>query len=144
MAGKMYEFKDKDGSISLRRVDDILHVNISGLCGIDLVNFYSNSISKIAPQFGGTKWGLVSNSPGYQAATPDAEKVFYDVALICIEAGCRADAYVMQSPIAIAQTNAIRKSYGAPVPFEQVLFVNETDAVNYLTQALKKYKVKSN
>jgi hypothetical protein len=143
MSKKLWEFEDKFGSISLEKRGNILLVNINGACGVDLITFYTKSVTKIAPLFGGQKWGVLYNTLGYEAATPEAEKAFFELSEICLELGCRCEAFCMTSPVAIAQASRIRLSYGNTIPIEDAIFDTPEVANVYLTKILEKLNTKS-
>jgi len=143
MSKKLCEFKDKYGSLSLEKHGNILQVNINSACGIDLINFYIKKIRKFAPLFSINKWGLLSNSLGYEAATPEAEIALVEFCKICIELGCRVEAYCMISPVAIEQTRRMRLSYGNNIPIEDALFASQEKAEIYMTKTLEQLNAKS-
>jgi hypothetical protein len=140
---KNYQFKDKHGSLSVVNCGNILRVNLNGACGAKLTTFYIETLKEIAPKFGQQKWGLLFNSKEYQAATPEAEELFHEFCLLCIELGCRCESYCLGSPLAISQIRKMRIRYGNKIPLENVIFDTEADAEAYLLGSLEKLAVKT-
>ena len=77
----------------------------------------------------------MSISNGFEAATADALTILTESFMACGSRGCRAEAYVMRSPIARHQVNAMRSKAGLEIN-DAVFFPDYRSARRHLNSAL--------
>ncbi len=135
---KSLRFKDKNGCLVVYRKDNIIVAEFSDACSETMAKKFCEFCEQITPEFAGQKWGYLSASDQYYAATPDAEKQLIKGYKKSIENGCIAEAYCNKSAVGRAQIARIRSAAGVASPIESVCFENTLDAENHILEILEK------
>lgn len=134
-----FSFNDQDGGVELSRRGQITVVSLAGACGDDVIDFFVEKLQVIAKTYDGNPWAYLCNSKDFQATTPEGQKKIIQNYRYCIQAGCRCDAYCYDSPVGIAQTEAIMRACGNTRPIAEVLFDSEQQAFDYLHHKLQQH-----
>ncbi|MFS1701341.1 hypothetical protein FJ444_12860 [Aestuariibacter sp. GS-14] len=113
-AVKLYDsfHSDKYGSVKLRIIGNILVSQFEGPCGVRLAKYFKRDVIDFVSVLESQPWAYMSISNSFEAATTDALAILTESFLACANRGCRAEAYVMRSPIARHQVNAMRSKAG--------------------------------
>ncbi len=135
-----YYCEDKDGSVALDKKGQIVTVCLAGACGTKVIDFYIETLQMLGRTYAGKPWAYFCNSRKFEATTPEAHENIIDNYRTCMELGCKYDAYCYESPVAIAQTQAIMRACGNDTPIEDVLFDEEHLAIEFLMQKLASIK----
>ena len=102
-----------------------------------LMTFFNNNLESVVGDLKGSPWGYLSSSEEATAGTQEVEELLMESGRLGLQWGCVAAAYVLKSPVAIAQTRRVRDKLGIPTPLDDILFATEEDAMVYLNQALQ-------
>jgi len=129
-------YKNQFGSIKMRLQDNILISEFKGAVSVSIVEYFIKAAETLIKQIDVKAWGYISCSEQAEAATPDAEKLLIQSAKLFYEKGCIQSAYVLTSPIAIAQVEKLRASIGVTEPLKNVLFKDLTEAQAFITDIL--------
>ncbi|BDX05262.1 hypothetical protein [Planctobacterium marinum] len=131
-----HQFKNKYGSVSLERNGRIIVASFVGAINAGVLKYFSEHLELLLGELKGRPWCYLNNSPEAMVGTEEAEAVLIESGRLGHKWGCVQAAYVLTSPVAIAQTKRIRENIGIEQPLSDVLFSNEDDAFQYLTAFL--------
>ena len=138
-----YTFKDKNGAVKLYKNGQIIVVILSGACGTNVINFYSEKLRTLAQTCDGRPWAYLCNGKDFEATTPEAQQTIVGVYDYCLRSGCHFEAYCFDSPVGKAQTQKIMLDCGNPTDIEDVLFKNESEAEIFLLNKLEKLSIQT-
>lgn len=137
------QFKNKYGSVSLERRSRIVIASFSGALNASVLRFFSEHLESVLGDLKGRPWCYLSNSPEAMVGTGEAEAVLIESGKLGHKWGCVQAAYVLTSPVAIAQAKRIRDNIGIEQPLSEVLFDTEAEAFTYLTTFLAQFPEQS-
>lgn len=129
-------FRNKFGSVSLERRDRIVVACFSGSINAGTLAFFSEHLEPVVGELKGRSWCYLSSSSEAMVGTQEAETLLMEAGRLGHQWGCVQAAYVLKSPVAIAQTRRIREKIGVEQPLDEVLFDTEAQAVEYLNHYL--------
>ena len=134
---KLYDvfYHDKYGSVKLRIIGNVLVSQFEGPCGVRLAKNFKRDVIEFVSVLEHQPWAYMSISNGFEAATADALTILTESFVACGSRGCRAEAYVMRSPIARHQVNAMRSKAGLEIN-DAVFFPDYRSARRHLNTAL--------
>ena len=134
---KLYDvfYQDKYGSVKLRIIGNVLVSQFEGPCGVRLAKHFKRDVIEFVSVLEHQPWAYMSISNGFEAATADALTILTESFMACGSRGCRAEAYVMRSPIARHQVNAMRSKAGLEIN-DAVFFPDYRRARRHLNSAL--------
>lgn len=121
----------------MERRERIIWCTFSGTLNGSLLKFFNANLEGLIGDLKGSPWGYLSSSLDASVATQEVEDLLLESGLQGLQWGCVAAAYVMTSPIAIAQTQRVRQKMGIPQSIHEVLFDTEDDALAFLNQAIQ-------
>lgn len=104
-----------------------------------LMRFFNTHLEEVLGDVKGTPWGYLSNAMETSAATKEVEDLLLESGLLGLKWGCVAAAYVMTSPIAIAQTQRVREKMGIPYSIQDILFDSEDEAKTFLENSVQSF-----
>lgn len=110
----------------------------SGAVNQTLLTFFGKNLEEVVGPLKGSPWAYLSSSADAYAGTPEVETLLVSAAKKGYEWGCVQGAYVLTSPVAIAQTRKIRDEIGVFQPLEEVLFDTEEQAIEFLNDVIAK------
>lgn len=131
------QFKNKYGSVSLERRDRIVVASFAGAINAGILKFFSENLESVVGDLKGTTWAYLSSSAEAMVGTEEAEALLTEAGKLGHLWGCVQAAYVLTSPVAIAQTRRIREKLGVEQPLSDVLFSTEAEAFDYLSSFLE-------
>ena len=112
----------------------ILLVTYKGTLNASLMHFFSDNLEEALSDIKGSPWGYLSHSNEASVATKDVEALLMESGLNGLQWGCVGAAYLIKSPVLMAQTSKVRKAMGIEQPLEDVLFDTLEEARAYLQQ----------
>lgn len=127
-----YYFENPFGSVSIELQEQIITAQFHGSVSLDSVNYFAKISKQLIAQISDKPWGYVSYSAQADAATPEALATFIQCAVYFYQQGCVASAYVLKSPIAIAQVQQMRSELNVTEPLHHVLFDNLQQATQFV------------
>ena len=136
---QLLERKNKYGSVKLERRGRILIARYSGAISGSLLRFFIDNLEVLLGEIKGSPWGYLSSSDLAAIGTTEVEALSVKVGKLAIEWGCVQGAYVLKSPVALAQTRRVRQQIGLEQPLEEVLFETDEEALSFLESAVSKY-----
>lgn len=131
-----YSHKGRHGSYKLVRDGKVIIATISGAVGTKLYQRYFEDFSRLAKSMDYSCWGYILVSHDYHASTPQAEEGLMNAYLEFFDIGCKVDAYCIDSAMAIAQLDAIRKRCQFPSPIQERLFDDLDQAKEFVENFL--------
>lgn len=136
MKATEFTYKDRNGSVSMEIVGQMLRVSFTGACGSGMSKQFYDAVAGMIPNFGTKPWAYLSASPDFVAATPEAFEWIFKAYQHSIVNGCRGEAYVLTSAVAKSQIEKLLIKAGSSHQLDDVIFDNETDAINAVNQQL--------
>ena len=133
-------YKDKFGSINITLEDNIITAEFTGAVSVGIATYLLEKGRELKSVIRVPYWGYISNSLNAEASTPEAQKILLQAAAEYQQAGCIRAVFLLTSPIAIAQMEALRAAVGITEPFSDVLFDNYHDAKAHLDNYLSNFK----
>ena len=124
----------------MERQDNIVLCRFFGAINQTLVQFFEENLERVVGDLKGQPWAYLSSSTEAMAGTAECEAGLIRSGIDAHTWGCVQAAYVLKSPVAIAQTRRIRDTIGIEQPLEDVLFDTEGAARSYLEQSLLAYQ----
>lgn len=132
-------FDNKHGTLTMEREGDIIVARFSGAVNGSMLRFFFEHLVLLAEAKATSPWAFLNASESAFAATAEAEALLVKAGIKGYQLGCVQAAYVLQSPVAVAQTKKIRATIGITQPLEEVLFATEPQAHDYLISYLSNY-----
>ena len=123
----------------MSREGQIIIARFSGAVNASILRFFYDNLMSLSEELVGSPWGFLNASEHAFAATGEAEELLIKAGIEGHQRGCVQAAYVLNSPVAMAQTNKIRAAIGITQPLEEVLFASEAKAKEYLHAWLANY-----
>lgn len=135
-------YQDRYGSFELCKTDLVAEVKVIGSCGTRLIENLTEGLMNLSKEFSPYSWGYLSLSPNVDAASQSAEIAMIEMTKKMIANGCVVDAYILTTPLAIAQTARIRTESGVTSDIQNVLFSNADDARTFIHGYINKFNRK--
>jgi hypothetical protein len=135
-----FSYKNQFGSIKISFDNNIMTTKLKGAVSISLVEYLIKTAEKLIKDITPQPWGYISSSIKAQALTPDGYALLVKAAKAFQKNGCVKSAYVLSSPIAIAQIEKLRRDMGVTIPLKDVLFDDLDQARDFMTDFLDSYK----
>lgn len=133
-------YKNKFGSIKLSFDNNMMITEFTGAISISLVEYLITTSTKLLKKRSSKPWGYISCSKKAEAATPEAYNLLVEAAKNFKLCGCIKSAYVLSSPIAIAQTETLVLATGNTTPIKNLLFDELEQAKEFITNVLEDYE----
>jgi hypothetical protein len=130
-------YQNKFGSIKIAFDNNIMITEFTGPVSASLVDYLIKTTDTLFENIEIKPWGYISHSTEVEAATPDGYKLLVEAAKKMGLYGCVKSAYVLTSPIAIAQTEHLRVACGVTAPITDVLFDELEQAKQFITDFLE-------
>lgn len=137
----LLKFKNKHGGVSLERKGCIVISRFTGAINASVMHFFCENLPVAVGDLRGSPWAYLSSSSEAMAGTEEAEALLMEGVKIGMQMGCVGAAYVLSSPVAIAQTRRIREKLGAQPDLDDILFASEPEAIGYLEALLADFQV---
>ena len=135
-----FSYKNQFGSIKVILDDNIIITTFKDAVSVSIVEYFIKTTERIIQTMTPRPWGYISFSLEAQAATPEAYKLLIKAAKTFQQHGCVKSAYVLGTPIAIAQTEQLMAAIGITTPLKDVLFDDLDQARGFMTDFLDSYK----
>lgn len=135
-----YEYTSDSGSLRISLHDSILEVAFSGNIGEAQVNYLYKRLPTIVKQIPTKHWAYFSHTESVFAATPQALEMLIEASRYCQQNGCVIAAYVLNTAIAVSQTQQLRDALAIEQPLDEVLFETDQEAKQYLLAVLKNFE----
>ena len=116
----------------------ILLVTHKGTLNGSMVQFFSDNLEDALGDIKGSPWGYLSHSTEASIATQDFESLMMESGLKALEWGCVGAAYLIKSPVLLAQTSKVWQALNSDRSFDDMLFDNLQDAQEYLQQVIER------
>ncbi|MCC2604949.1 hypothetical protein [Planctobacterium marinum] len=139
----LLKFKNKFGGVTLQRRGRIVVASFFGAINASVLQFFCDNLVKVVGDLKGSPWGYLSSSSEAMVGTEEAEAMLIAGGKIGLQLGCVRAAYVLKSPVAIAQTRRIRERLGVEPALDEILFASESEAIDYLEAYLEQYQGQS-
>ncbi|MCV2883371.1 hypothetical protein OE749_01500 [Aestuariibacter sp. AA17] len=137
---RQFHFRTRHGEISMEVHGNIVVGRFSGAISSNLTSKLASAITDLLAPLQGTPWGYLSISNLAEGATPDAEQGLIDALMVGFKMGVVCSAYIIHSPVAVAQMDRVRKACGATDDIRDHLFSDEKSAREYLNEKIRAYE----
>lgn len=132
------EYQTINGNLRIKRIENVVIAEFSGAVDRKIIGYFDAAIKELLTPIAGQAWGYVSCSKDCQAATPEAEEMLIQSTLSGWQMGCVTGAYVLDSKVAINQTDRVLKRAGLESGLEDKLFEDLSQAMSYVREQLIK------
>jgi hypothetical protein len=135
-----FSYKNQFGSIKIIFDDNIIITTFKDAVSVSIVEYFIKTTERIIQTITPRPWGYISFSLEAQAATPEAYKLLIKAAKTFQQHGCVKSAYVLGTPIAIAQTEQLMAAIGITTPLKNFLFDDLEQAKNFISSTLRSHE----
>ena len=116
------KYKTINGALTIERRDNIIIAEFQQAVDKKIMLAFNEAIAELVAQISPNPWGYISCSKHCDAATPEAEAMLVEATVLGWQTGCVSGAYVLDSIIAINQTDRVLKTAGLATGLEGKLF----------------------
>lgn len=131
------EYQTINGSVRVELDDNLMIAEFKQAVDGKLMREFLTIMAELAAYFEGQPWGYISHSIACDAATPEAEELLVASVLQGRQLGCVAGAYVINSCVALSQSDRILKKAGLDTGIEGRHFDTLTSAKQYLNKLMQ-------
>lgn len=131
---------DKYGSYHIEYKDKVIMVVAKGAFGQSLSKSFSRHVSTVAKAITESRWGYYAELNEFEAYTQDALDVLLCVHTLCLELGCVADAYSINSILAKEQLKQMRCDAKITSALDLHIFDSESKALEFIHSVINRYK----